>query len=260
MLIVYIICMNTFNPSAESDKIISFLKQTFEKTGKKKAVINWSGGIDSTVSLYLLAKVLPPTNITVLHLPYEKTHEDEFLPIAELLQITKAQFHIISIKSMVDEIKTSLKISDPFRLGNVMARVRMVVAFDHAKKLNALVCGTENKTEHLLGYFTRFGDEASDIEPIQHIYKTRIFELGEHLRIPNNILDVKPTAGLWEGQTDEGEFGFTYEEADEVLFRYIDKSKTVEEIEKEGYRNAGKVIEYSKKNQFKHEVPYMISL
>ena len=129
---------------------------------------------------------------------------------------------------------------------------------DNAKKLNALVCGTENRTEHLLGYFTRFGDEASDIEPIQHIYKMHIFELGEYLRIPNNIIDVKPTAGLWEGQTDEGEFGFSYTEADEALSKFYDEKKTVEEIEKEGLRNAGKVIEFAKKNGFKHEVPYTL--
>jgi len=251
--------MNIFNSSAEITKIQQFLKKSFELSGKKNAVINWSGGIDSTVSLYLLAKILPSSHITVLHLPYEKSYEDEFLPIADYLLFTKAQYHVISIKSMVDEIQKNLKINDPFRLGNIMARVRMLTVYDYAKKLNALVCGTENKTEHLLGYFTRFGDEASDIEPIQHIYKTHIFEMGAFLGVPNNILDTSPTAGLWDGQTDEGEFGFTYKEADEVLFRYFDKSKSVDEIEKEGYKNVKKIIEFYKKNKFKHEVPYKVA-
>ena len=159
---------------------------------------------------------------------------------------------------MVDEIQTNLKISDSFRLGNVMARVRMITAYDYAKKLNSLVCGTENKTEYLLGYFTRFGDEASDIEPIQHVYKTNIYKLGEFLGVPNNILEAQPTAGLWAGQTDEGEFGFSYKEADEVLFRFIDRSETIEEIEKEGFRNARKIIGFLKKNEFKHKVPYAL--
>jgi len=250
--------MRQFNPKTEAEKIMAFFKSTFEKVGKKKAIINWSGGIDSTVSLYLLAKSLSIENILVLHLPYEHSYEDEFLPIFDYLQMNKAQLRILSIKPMVDQIKSDLKINDPFRLGNVIARVRMITTFDYAKKSNALVCGTENKTEHLLGYFTRFGDEASDIEPIQHVYKTHIFGLGEYLGIPNNILEAVPTAGLWGGQTDEGEFGFSYSEADEVLFRCIDTSKTVEEVEKEGFLNVKKIMDFVKKNSFKHKVPYSI--
>jgi NAD+ synthase len=250
--------MKTFDVQKEAENIQTFITDTFTSVGKKRVVINWSGGIDSTVSLYLLAKAFPIANITILHLPYETSYEDEFLPIADYLQTTKAQFHVISIKSMVDEVKNNLKISDPFRVGNVMARIRMVVAFDHAKKLNALVCGTENRTEDLLGYFTRFGDEASDIEPIRHIYKSHIFELAKFLGVPNNILDAKPTAGLWDGQTDEGEFGFSYKEADEVLSNYFDEKKTVEEIEQMGFRNAKKILEFSKKNEFKHKVPYAL--
>ncbi len=248
--------MKKFNAQIESEKIISFIQSTFASAGKQKAVVNWSGGIDSTVSLYLLSKALPSANITILHLPYETSFEDEFLPIFDHLQLNKSQLRTISIKPMVDAIQLELKINDSFRLGNVMVRVRMIIAYDNAKKLNALVCGTENRTEHLLGYFTRFGDEASDIEPIRHLYKTHIFELGEYLRIPNNILEVKPTAGLWEGQTDEGEFGFSYIEADEVLSRLYDEKKTEEEIGKEGFLNTKKIVEFSQKNAFKHAVPY----
>lgn len=250
--------MKDFNPDAEVLSITSFLKKTLADTQKKKVVINWSGGIDSTVSLYLLAKVLPTEAITVLHLPYEQSFEDEFLPIADYMKMTKAQFHVISIKPMVEPIQSTLKVSDPFRLGNIMARVRMVVAYDYAKKLGALVCGTENRTEHLLGYFTRFGDEASDMELIQHVYKTNVFALGAQLRIPNNILEATPSAGLWSGQTDEGEFGFSYTEADEVLSRYYDDKKTADEIVSEGFLNAKRILEFSKKNSFKHEVPYVL--
>lgn len=250
--------MKTHNPQLESEKIVLFLKNSFEKAGKKKAVINWSGGIDSTVSLYLLAKSIPVENITVLHLPYERSYEDEFLPIFTYLQMNKAQVRIVPIKPMVDIIQSTLKINDPFRLGNIMARVRMIAAYDNAKKLNALVCGTENRTEHLLGYFTRFGDEASDIEPIQHLYKTHIFELGKFLGIPNNILDALPSAGLWAGQTDEGEFGFSYKEADEVLRRYFDEKKSGEQIEKEGFLNARRIVDRMKQNSFKHKTPYCL--
>jgi len=248
--------MQLFSAEQETERIVLFLKGVLVGAHKTKIVINWSGGIDSTVSLYLLAKCMPIENITILHLPYETSYADEFLPVFDYLQLKKGQLQVISIKSMVDEVKRELKINDPFRVGNGMARIRMITAFDWAKKLNALVCGTENKTEHLLGYFTRFGDGAADIEPIQHLYKKEIYALGEFLGVPNNILEALPSAGLWEGQTDEGEFGFSYEEADEVLFRFIDKSKTIEEIEKEGFMNAKKVIEFMKKNEFKHNTPY----
>jgi len=250
--------MKPFNPETEANAIQAFLKKTFTHVGKRKAVINWSGGIDSTVSLYLLAKSISIENILVLHLPYEQTYEDEFLPIFDYMRMTKAQLQVKSIKPMVDAIQMELKISDAFRLGNAMARVRMITAYDYAKKLNALVCGTENRTEDLLGYFTRFGDEASDIEPIRHLYKTDVFALGEYLGVPNNILEAVPTAGLWGGQTDEGEFGFSYKEADEVLSRFYDEKKTEEEIIKEGFLNARKILEFSKKNAFKHKVPYCI--
>ena len=251
--------MNIFNPSIATQHISSFLTETFKVAGKAKVVINWSGGIDSTVSLYLLAKSIPVENITVLHLPYDQSYEDKFLPICNYLQIQKSQYYVISIRTMVDEIKKILKINDPFRLGNVMARIRMITVYDYAKKLNSLVCGTENRTEHLLGYFTRFGDGASDIEPIQYIYKTHIFELGSYLGIPSAILKAQPTAGLWEGQTDEGEFGFSYKEADEVLSKYYDEKKTVENIKQEGFLNAEKIIKFAKKNAFKHKVPYYLS-
>lgn len=120
--------MKTISAQLESNKIIAFLKKTFEDTCKKKAVINWSGGIDSTVSLYLLTKALGSQNITILHLPYETSYEDEFLPIFEYLQFKKMQLQVISIKPMVDAIQANLKVSDPFRSGNIMARVRMITA------------------------------------------------------------------------------------------------------------------------------------
>ncbi len=142
------------------------------------------------------------------------------------------------------------------RLGNIMTRIRMILLYDLAKKHNALVCGTENRSEYLLGYFTRFGDQASDFEPIQHLYKTQVYELARFLGLPKNIIQKTPTAGLWHGQTDEGEFGFTYKEADIVLSYYYDKKLKLEEIKSMGFKNAEKIIAYSLKNAYKHHAPY----
>ena len=147
---------------------------------------------------------------------------------------------------------------DDARKGNVMARVRMIVLFDLSKKFNYLVMGTENKTEHLLGYYTRFGDEASDIEPLRELYKTQVFDLAKYLRVPQETINKAPTAGLWEGQTDEGEFGFSYKEADEILYLYANKKLTKKEIIAKGYGK--KVIErlwwWVSKGEFKDRVPY----
>jgi NAD+ synthase len=121
-----------------------------------------------------------------------------------------------------------------------------------------LVCGTENRSENLLGYFTRFGDEASDLEPIRHLYKTQVYELAKYLNVPQAIVQKQPSANLWKDQTDEGQFEFTYAEADQVLNLYFDKKLPVEEIQKRGLKNADKIIEFAKKNSFKHRVPYLL--
>ena len=147
---------------------------------------------------------------------------------------------------------------DKVRLGNIMARIRMIIIYDLAKKHNALVAGTENQSEYLLGYFTRFGDQASDFEPIQHLYKTQVYQLAKFLGVPKNIIEKEPTAGLWNGQTDEGEFGFTYQEADQVLYLYYDKKLKLEKIKKKGFRNAEKIIKFSLKNSYKHHAPYSL--
>ena len=141
-----------------------------------------------------------------------------------------------------------------------MARMRMVVLYDLAKAMPALVIGTENKTEHLLGYYTKFGDEASDIEPLRHLYKTQVYELARYLDVPEKILSKPPTAGLWEDQTDEGEFGFTYKEVDEVLFLHFDQHVSKEAIIKRGYNK--KTIErmwwWIEKGRFKDRLPVIL--
>src|SRR6185437_1909750 len=144
------------------------------------------------------------------------------------------------------------------RIGNIAARMRMIILFDLAKKHKALVCGTGNKSENLLGYFTRFGDQASDIEPIEHLYKTQVYQLALYLKLPEEIIQQEPSAGLWKGQIDEGQFGFTYEEADQVLYLYFEKNLPIEKIEELGLSNAQKILDWHVQNRFKHETPYTL--
>jgi NAD+ synthase len=252
------------DPKAEVEKIVSFLKTTFDKQHFSKAVIGLSGGIDSAISLYLLAKVMDPKNIHVFHLPYLDENRNDINAIINNIKIPAENVHTISLRPIINQIakqlslRTNLEDKEKVRLGNIMARTRMIILFDFAKKYDALVVGTENKSEKLLAYFTRFGDGASDIEPIQHLYKTQIFQLADYLKIPRQIIKKAPSAGLWEGQTDEKEFGFTYKEADMVLHLFFNRNNTISEIKKLGFNNVDKVIERVKNNEYKHKTPYRI--
>ncbi len=241
-------------PSEEVLRITAFLKDVFEKQKIQKAVIGVSGGIDSATSLTLLTKALPKENILALNLPYFNEVDKD---ISELEKHLDMRITTVSIKKTTDEIISHLEIpeEEALRRGNIAARVRMIVLYDFAKKHSSLVVGTENRSEHHLGYFTRFGDEASDIEPIQHLYKTQLYGLAKHLGLPSSILNKQPSAGLWGDQTDEGEFGFSYAEADPVLYLFFDKHESIEEVEKD-FPNARKIIEFAQKNSYKHSVPY----
>lgn len=250
------------NPEQEKHKIVTFLKETFAKQQIKNAVIGLSGGIDSTTSFYLLKEVLPPENIFVAHLYYFQPLFADIERVVLEAKIPQENIQLLSIKEPVDAMMRLQNIEvapeNKMRIGNISARMRMIVLFDLAKKVNGLVCGTENKSENLLSYFTRFGDQASDIEPIEHLYKTQVYQLAEYLGAPETILKQNPSAGLWQGQTDEGEFGFTYHEADQVLYLYLEQTLSVEEIENKGFANARKILEWRRKNLFKHQVPYIL--
>lgn len=246
----------------EKTKIVNFLKKTFTEQHIENAVIGLSGGIDSTVSFYLLKEVLPAEHIFVAHLYYFEPLLTQLEPMLKQANIPAENIHVLSIREPVEELIKLQQIEDTeenkVRIGNIAARMRMIILFDLAKKYNALVCGTENKTENLLSYFTRYGDQASDIEPIEHLYKTQVYQLAKHLGVPDTIIKQNPTAGLWAGQTDEGQFGFTYEEADQVLLLHLEKHLSPEDIEQKGFKNAKKILEWHRSNLFKHQVPYVL--
>lgn len=247
------------NPKNEKRKITDFLKSTLEKQRIKNVIIGLSGGIDSMTSFYLLKDVLPPENIFIAHLYYFENSSADLDKVAKAAGVPSENIHYLSIKKPTDSICELLKIGDDkIRIGNVMARIRMIILYDLAKKYNALVCGTENKSEHYLGYFTRFGDEASDMEPIRHLYKTQVYQLASYLKIPQEFISKPPTAGLWEGQTDEKEFGFSYRQADPILYLYFEKKMSLEKIKNMGFANAEKIINFVNKNAYKHNTPYVL--
>lgn len=250
------------NPHQEIERIVTFIRQTFHNQGKKNAVIAVSGGIDSALSLTLLTQALGAENVTPVFLPYDVQSTADAKEVSRFNQIPEAQGQEINIQPLVDSFVAELRISeeDTFRKGNIMARCRMVVVYDLAKKLDALVCGTENKSEKYLGYFTRFGDEASDLEPLQHLYKTQVRQLAQILELPEPILSKAPSAGLWNNQTDESELGYTYQQADLVLQEYIDKKRKPEQIvlENVSQETIEQVVQRVQAMEFKHQVPYIM--
>lgn len=244
----------------EIDKIVSFFKKIKRKTGINKVVIGLSGGIDSTSVFFLLKQAYDPKEIFPAILNFNPKDNRVIKSILAETKIPKENIFDVSIKPAVERVSEILAqepLSD-MRKGNIMARIRMIILFDLAKKNGALVCGTENKSEHLLGYFTRFGDAASDIEPITHLYKTQVYQLAKDLGVPKTIINQPPSADLWEKQTDEGEFGFTYKEADQVLHLYYDKKIRLEKIGRYGFKHYKKIIERLLSNQFKLKTPYFL--
>ncbi len=253
--------MRVFDVKQAANDLVQFLKRSFAEAGFGRAVIAMSGGVDSSCSAALAARALGKENVYPLLLPYgnlNSTRDAEY--IIEHLGIPEANIVTIDIQSLVDPIIAIDSTMDNIRRGNIMARVRMILLYDQAKKRNALVIGTENKTEHLLGYFTRFGDEASDIEPLRNLYKTQVKELARALGLPDEIITNAPTAGLWEGQTDEDEFGFTYEEADEILSMIVDEKASIDAVVAKGFHRmvVEKVVKRMKDNEFKHTLPILL--
>ena len=244
------------------ETISDFIKNTFAVTGKSQAVIAVSGGIDSAASLTLLARALPKTQIWPLLLPYERQDMTDAVTILDFVGIEDGNRKTINIASMVETTCKSLQITDGevLRKGNLMARMRMVAVFDYAKSKDALVVGTENKSEHHLGYFTRFGDSASDLEPLVGLYKTQVRQLAQEMQLPSVFLEKAPSAGLWTGQSDETEMGFSYELADQVLTLLIDQqlpaAQILPQFEANQQELVQKVIDRVEAMKFKLEVPY----
>lgn len=250
--------------SKEISVIIEFIQNVFRKNATQNAVIAISGGIDSAVALSLLVQALPKAQIWPILLPYGRQEMTDAQTILDFWQILPENRKILNITSMVDASCSSLQIDDQDRIrkGNIMARTRMIAIFDYAKSKNALVVGTENKSEHYLGYFTRFGDQASDLEPLATLYKTQVRQLAQAFKLPEIFLTKAPSADLWQDQSDEQELGFTYELADQVLTYLIDQkvpaSAIAQLFNQDQQLLVKKILARVNAMAFKQQVPYTL--
>jgi len=236
--------------------LIRFIKEEITKTGIKKGICGLSGGIDSAVVAVLAKKALGD-NFKAFLLPSQFSSTSSIEDAKALCQKFDIDYEIISIAPLLE----SYKIDDKVRLGNFSARMRMAILYDKSAELGALVIGTSNKSELMLGYGTLFGDLASALNPIGDLYKTEIFEFAKFLGVNDSIINKPPSADLWEGQSDEKELGYSYAEIDPVLEDFVDNRATKEELLKK-YDKA--LVEFVLKkvyqNQFKRKLPIIAKI
>ena len=211
------------------ENLIEGLRNFMKKRGFTKAVVGLSGGIDSSVCLALSVEALGKENVTAIFMPEEnitseQSKEDAYL-LAEKLDV---KIHSIPINPLLEATSLPWKQND-LAITNLKPRMRMMMLYNYANVHNAIVIGTSNKSEILLGYGTKFGDTASDVLLIGDLLKTEVYELATELNIPQPIIDKAPSAELMKNQTDENDLGISYEEADKILELY-EKGKTEEEL------------------------------
>ena len=244
------------------NELVEFLRENFKKAGFSKAVLGLSGGIDSALVAYLLRDALGKENVLAIMMPYKSSNPDSLNHAKLVIEDLKINSKTIEITNMIDAYFKNEKEAKSLRMGNKMARERMSILFDYSSKENALVVGTSNKTEIYLGYSTQFGDSACALNPIGDLYKTNIWDLSRYLKIPNELIEKKPSADLWEGQTDEQEMGLTYKEADQVLYRMLEENKTVEEVLAEGFNKdlVDNIVRRMNRSEYKRRMPLIAKI
>jgi NAD+ synthase (glutamine-hydrolysing) len=198
--------------------LVRFIREELERRGFQKVVLGASGGVDSSVVLYLAARALGPENVHAFRLPYRTSSEESLAHAHRVIEETGAHGHTIEISDPVDAYVQRYEPEiTPLRRGNLMARLRGVVLFDQSAKLQALPLGTGNKSERLLGYFTWHADDSPPINPLGDLFKTQVWALATHLGVPEEIVKKPATADLVKGVNDEDELGISYQRADPIL-------------------------------------------
>ena len=243
-------------------ELVEFLRESFKKAGFSKAVLGLSGGIDSALVAYLLRDALGKENVLAIMMPYKSSNPDSLNHAKLVVEDLGINSKTIEIADMIDAYFKNEKEATSLRMGNKMARERMSILFDYSSKENALVVGTSNKTEIYLGYSTQFGDSACALNPIGDLYKTNIWDLSRYLKIPDELIEKKPSADLWEGQTDEQEMGLTYKEADQVLYRMLEENKKVEEVLAEGFNKdlVDNIVRRMNRSEYKRRMPLIAKI
>ncbi len=245
------------NTSLVRKLLVDFLRDEATKAGFHKTIVGLSGGVDSAVVALLAADAFGAENVRAVLMPYRTSSPLSRSHAEAVAAKAGIPTELVDISPMVDPALERLKISDRLRAGNVMARQRMIILYDLSMRDRALVLGTSNKTELLLGYGTMFGDLASAINPLGDLFKTQVWQLAAEVGVPQEIIDKNPSADLWEGQTDEQELGFAYKDVDRLLFQMVDQRRADDELLAQGFDPifVEKVRKSIQRSQFKRRLP-----
>jgi NAD+ synthase len=240
--------------------LTDFIRDAVATSATEGVVVGLSGGVDSALAAALAARALGPSRVHAFVLPYRTSNPESARDACLVAEQLGIGHRLIDISPMVDPY-FALEIpgdgeDDRRRRGNKLARERMTILFDQAKKLGCLVLGTSNKTEILLGYSTVFGDNASSLNPLGDLYKQQVWRLAQHLELPRQVVAKQPSADLWPGQTDEEELGMTYEVADEVLYLLFDLGLRPTEVVERGYEEQAvrRIVRLEQANRFKRRL------
>ncbi len=217
------------------DDLVAFIREEVSGAGFGKAVLGLSGGVDSSLCAYLATEALRSENVYGINMPYRDSTLDGIRHARQVASHLKIHFLSVEITPMIDSYFKAFPDADPIRRGNKMARERMSILYDHSARFHALVLGSSNKTEILLGYGTIYGDMACAMNPLGDLYKTQVWDLAREVGVPKEITEKDPSADLWQGQTDEEELGFSYREVDQLLGLMVDKGLPRQELIRRGF-------------------------
>jgi NAD+ synthase len=250
------------HPQLVCELLTRFIMEETEKVGVQKVVFGLSGGIDSALVAFLAVRALGTERVHAVMMPYKTSSPASLEDAQACVHALGIEASVVDITPQIDAYFERFPDATPLRRGNKMARERMSILYDFSARLNAMVLGTSNKTELLLGYGTQHGDLASGINPIGDLYKTQVRQLARYLGVPSTIITKPPSADLWEDQTDEKELGFTYEEVDKLLFLLVDRRYTKEELLAEGFDEEfiDTVIKRIARNQYKRRIPLIAKI
>lgn len=253
-------------PAQAVEVITGFIRSQMEQTGFERLVIGLSGGVDSATVAYLAARAIGPENLLAVRMPYRTSSEASETDALRVVDDLGCRTERVDITPMVDPMLELISDDDEaalnVRRGNVMARQRMIVLYDRSAAFDAMVVGTSNKTEALLGYGTLHGDMAAALAPIGDLYKTQLRAVAGELGVPAEIVAKPPSADLWPGQTDEGELGRSYESLDRALFALVDRRWTIDRCVRAGL--ARDLVEWVEQRvarmEFKRQLPPVAKL